>query len=87
MDWQHFMASAGVVVPEQSKTYATSAVATNTTRISRPTRIDSRLSAKLIQVKGTVGRRSGLPTLVTRTAARNPWERVPSHSACRHSPP
>ena len=54
MDWQHFMASAGVVVPEQSKTYATSAVATLATRIGRQRRIPFKLSAKVIQVKGTV---------------------------------
>jgi len=54
MDWQHFMASAGVVEPEQSKTYATSAVATNATRIGRRRRIRFKLSAKVIQVKGTV---------------------------------
>jgi len=46
MFWQHSMASAGVVIPEQSTTYAPRAIARNATKNVLPRCIYFKLNAK-----------------------------------------
>src|SRR5438045_2258393 len=51
IDWQHSMASAGVVIPKQSTKYAAIAVATSTSKSVLPKRICFKLDARSGEVK------------------------------------